>query len=75
MKNGADISGSSCVEVTKIGLDSAAYIPIGALSILRYWWAWVKNYYGEKDCGCFSMGPLIVAIWIDQDLKAELGIR
>ncbi|GAJ08676.1 unnamed protein product, partial [marine sediment metagenome] len=29
-----------------IGLDSAAYIPIGSPSSLRYWWPWVKNYYG-----------------------------
>ncbi|MBA7567169.1 Heme-binding protein A [subsurface metagenome] len=56
-----------------IGLDSAAYIPIGSPSSLRYWWPWVKNYYGEKDCGCFYFGPLIATIWLDQDLKTEMG--
>ena len=60
-------------ELNVIGLDSAAYIPIGSPSSLRYWWPWVKNYYGEKDCGCFYMGPLLAAIWLDQDLKAEMG--
>jgi len=60
-------------ELNVIGLDSAAYVPIGSPSSLRYWWPWVKNYYGEKDCGVFYMGPLIAVIWIDQDLKAEMG--
>lgn len=56
-----------------IGLDATAYIPIGSPAILRYWWPWVKNYYGEADVGTFYMGPIIARMWIDRNLKAKLG--
>jgi len=60
-------------ELAIIGLDSAAYIPIAAPARLHYWWPWVKNFYGEGDVGSFWMGPIYAALWIDQELKAEMG--
>ena len=60
-------------DLNLIALDSAAYIGVGAPVALRYWWPWVKNYYGEFDAGCFDTGPIFARIWIDQDLKAEMG--
>ncbi len=53
--------------------DQAVYLSFGSAPELRYWWPWVKNYYGEKDVGCFYFGPLIARMWIDQDLKTEMG--
>jgi len=53
--------------------DQAVYLSFGSAPELRYWWPWVKNYYGEKDIGCFYFGPLIARMWIDQDLKTEMG--
>ncbi len=37
------------------------------------WWPWVKNYYGEVEAGFFTTAPFIAHVWIDQDLKAEMG--
>ena len=37
------------------------------------WWPWVKNYYGEVETGFFTTLPFITHVWIDQDLKAQLG--
>jgi len=38
-----------------------------------YWWPWVKNYYGEFETGQYCQYPLSSTIWIDQDLKKEMG--
>jgi peptide/nickel transport system substrate-binding protein len=39
-----------------------------------YWWPWVKNFYGElklaDDCG---QSQIFNYIWLDQNLKKELG--
>ncbi|MFW6428491.1 MAG: ABC transporter substrate-binding protein [Desulfosalsimonas sp.] len=37
------------------------------------WWPWVKNYYGEQRVGCIRPGPILSRIWIDQELKKEMG--
>ena len=39
------------------------------------YWPWVKNYYGELDCGFHNAMPMISTLWIDQDMKAELGYK
>ena len=47
-------------------------IPLFLISNRTYWWPWVKNYYGEAtvtDDAAFC--PLVMYMWIDQDLKAE----
>ncbi|MCK4960965.1 MAG: hypothetical protein KAS19_00710, partial [Anaerolineales bacterium] len=40
---------------------------------LHAWWPWVQNYYGEIDVGHLNPVPIIARLWIDEDLKAELG--
>ncbi len=40
---------------------------------LACYWPWVKNYYGELDTGYYNMMPMISRLWIDQELKAEMG--
>jgi len=38
------------------------------------WWPWAKNYYGEAMTGhSFLTGPLHARVWIDQELKGEMG--
>ena len=60
-------------ELDTIMLDDVPYIPIGCNYSLNYWWPWVKNFYGES-CTTANCGSYIdAAIWIDQDLKAEMG--
>ena len=53
--------------------DAAPYLSLGAPLILEYNWPWVKNWYGENTSSWQNMGPIMSRIWIDQDLKAEMG--
>ncbi len=54
-------------------LDSAAVIPIGNSYVSASYWPWVKNYYGEVETGFLNQIPIIARIWLDQELKAEMG--
>jgi len=40
---------------------------------MTLWWPWLKNFYGESDAGSFQSGSIIARMWIDQDMKAEMG--
>ncbi|WP_167812616.1 ABC transporter substrate-binding protein [Marinobacter daqiaonensis] len=37
------------------------------------WWPWVKNYDGELRVGAVRPGPIYARIWLDQELKEEMG--
>lgn len=37
------------------------------------WWPWVKNYGGELRVGAVHPGPIYARIWIDQEMKKEMG--
>ena len=39
------------------------------------WWPWVKNYHGEIRVGAWRSGPIFARIWIDQELKKEMGYK
>lgn len=52
-------------EVSGIGL---YLIPQG-----MFWWPWVQNYYGEVSVEDGSFGGLSPYIWIDQNMKKEMG--
>jgi len=43
--------------------------PIG----FHCWWPWLKNYWGEVDAGHLSPIAMIDRLWVDQDLKEEMG--
>ncbi|MBA7685136.1 hypothetical protein ES703_93554 [subsurface metagenome] len=50
------------------------YQPLGSIPDRTYWWPWLKNYYGElslQDNGSFA--AVVTYMWIDEDLKAEMG--
>jgi len=49
-------------------------LPLFFLAYRSYWWPWIKNYYGETSIADdASFCPVIQYMWIDQNLKAEMG--
>ncbi|GAI33783.1 unnamed protein product, partial [marine sediment metagenome] len=61
-------------EAYPIMMREAPYIPIRPGTEGHFWWPWLKNYYGERNVGDFTNPwPILAHIWIDQDLKAEMG--
>ncbi len=54
-------------------IDEASSMQLPAPFVLAYWWPWVKNYYGETDIALLDYSWQIGELWIDQDLKKELG--
>jgi len=39
------------------------------------WWPWVKNYNGELRVGAQRPAPVYARIWIDQEMKREMGFE
>ena len=39
------------------------------------WWPWVKNYGGELRAGAVRPGPIYARLWIDRELKREMGFE
>ena len=54
-------------------IDDVGNINLPAGMNYKYWWPWLKNYYGEEDMGYANSVPVIVRMWIDEDLKDEMG--
>ncbi len=54
-------------------LDKAPHIFLPAPYAYTAWWPWVKNYGGELRAGADRPGPIHARIWIDQELKKQLG--
>ncbi len=38
-----------------------------------FWWPWVQNYNGEGSVGYYNTGNYIQYIWIDQEMKEDMG--
>jgi len=64
-----DLSKELCIEL----IDTAAYIPLANPYQICYTWPWVKNYYGEVETGFINYAPMWNTMWVDQDLKDEMG--
>jgi len=61
-------------EAAQIFLDEVGYLTLNMSVSSPYWWPWVKNYYGETNVGDANrIERLFGYMWIDQDLKAEMG--
>lgn len=60
-------------ELTVDMLDAAPYLWLPTQYVYTAWWPWVKNYGGELRAGAVRPGPIYARIWIDQELKRELG--
>ena len=37
------------------------------------WWPWVKGFQGESSVGYYAAGNQVSFIWLDQELKKEMG--
>jgi peptide/nickel transport system substrate-binding protein len=62
-------------ELTIEILDQAPYIWLPTGFTYSAWWPWVKNYGGELRVGAVRPGPIYARIWIDQDMKREMGFK
>ena len=60
-------------ELTATILDQAPYVWLPTNYLYGAWWPWVKNYGGELAAGAVRPGPIYARIWIDHELKRELG--
>lgn len=60
-------------EMTIEMLDFAPYIWLPAEYRYTAWWPWVRNYNGELRAGAVRPGPIYARIWVDQQLKADMG--
>ena len=54
-------------------LDAAPYVWLPIQYVYTAWWPWVKNYNGELRAGAVRPGPIYARIWVDQQLKKQLG--
>ena len=60
-------------ELTVEILDTAPYVWLPIQYLYTAWWPWVQNYDGELRAGAVRPGPIYARIWIDQDMKSQLG--
>ena len=49
------------------------YVWLPTPTMYEAWWPYVKNYWGEHSVGTQDPGPIYARIWIDQELKREMG--
>jgi len=54
-------------------LDQCPVIPVPLAYSYCFAWPWVKNYYGEISVGTLRYAPIFARIWLDQELKKEMG--
>jgi peptide/nickel transport system substrate-binding protein len=73
--NSGDDAGCDAVmrEFTKYLLEQAWVIPNPVQEYVTFWQPWVKNYHGESSPGIINEGQQNMYIWVDQDLKTQLG--
>jgi peptide/nickel transport system substrate-binding protein len=60
-------------ELTKYILAQVYAIPAPRYPNYSMWWPWLKNYSGERLVGYMVADNWNKYVWIDQDLKAEMG--
>ena len=60
-------------QITREMLDEAPYLWLPVPYIYTAWWPWVKNYAGELRAGAVRPGPIYARLWIDQEMKSEMG--
>jgi len=60
-------------EATLILLSEVPSIPLNPVVYGHFWWPWLKNYYGERCITDGMSSEIFSYIWLDQDLKADMG--
>jgi peptide/nickel transport system substrate-binding protein len=61
--------------LTREVLDKAPYIWLPTPYVHTAWWPWVRNYGGELRAGAVRPGPIYARIWIDHEMKREMGFE
>ena len=59
--------------ISKYCLDQAYGIPNIEGYYYVFWWPWLKNFSGERSVGYDDWHTYVKYLWIDQDLKKEMG--
>ena len=54
-------------------IEQAPHIWLPTPYVYTAWWPWVKNYGGEIYAGGFRTDPIFARIWIDLELKKQMG--
>lgn len=54
-------------------LEEVISLFLPAPSMFRYAWPWVRNYFGEANSDYVSSVGLFPLIWIDQNMKKQMG--
>jgi len=54
-------------------IDNSYDIVMPTQEVFHYWYPWVKGYHGESSVGWYSALEYLNYIWLDQDLKKEMG--
>ena len=54
-------------------IDKVPIVPTAIRTGSAYWWPWLKNYYGETNIGDNDFHTIMAYLWIDQDLKKDMG--
>ena len=60
-------------EAALIAMRNVPGIPLYLGASRLYYWPWVKGYYGELSIHDWSLSGLTPYMWIDQNLKKEMG--
>jgi peptide/nickel transport system substrate-binding protein len=64
---------AECKELGVELLGEAIYLPVAAARDSAYMWPWVKNWYGELNVGDWEHITFSAYVWLDQDLKEDMG--
>jgi peptide/nickel transport system substrate-binding protein len=56
-------------------LEQAPLVWLPTPYVYAAWWPWVKNYSGELRAGAVRPGPIYARLWIDQQLKRDMGFE
>ena len=60
-------------ELVQYILGNSWTIPMPVSYSNTMWWPWVKGYHGESTVGYFNNYKYLQYIWLDQELKKEMG--
>ncbi|MBN1685204.1 MAG: ABC transporter substrate-binding protein, partial [Spirochaetales bacterium] len=60
-------------QASQVMMKDAPYLSLAPRASRMYWWSWVKNYHGEFSLSDGTPHEMIPYMWIDQNLKKELG--
>jgi len=59
--------------LTVYRMDTAWLLGLGTAKKMVMYWPWIKNYYGELQGYSAGLMPELAYMWIDQELKTEMG--